>query len=87
MVVSRMLTCKVDNQGRMMLPASWRKRFGVKPSTALSVTEDESGALIVETYDQGVRRAQQIVARYLQPGSPPMSEELMQDRRREAKRE
>lgn len=75
------LTCKVDNQGRVMLPADWRKRFRVEPSATLVVTETESGALIVETREQGLRRAQAMVARYVAPGAVSMSEELSRERR------
>ena len=79
-----MLTCKIDSQGRVMLPANWRRRFKVQPSTTLTITEDETGALIVETHEQGVRRAQRLVAAYLKPEQRPMSEELLEDRLREA---
>lgn len=67
-----------------MLPVQWRKRFQVGPSTQLFVREDTSGALIVETKEQGLRRAQELVAQYVAPDSPSMAAELLEERRREA---
>ena len=78
------ITCKVDNQGRVMLPADWRKRFKVGPTTQLIVREDVNGALVVETREQGLRRAQELVARYIPAGGPSLVDELLEDRRREA---
>ena len=78
------LTCKVDNQGRVMLPAGWRKRFKVGPATQLIVREDDTGALIVETKEQGLRRAQELVAHYIPADAPSLVDELLEDRRREA---
>lgn len=74
-------TCMVDNQGRIMLPADWRKRFQVGPATQLVVREDRNGALVVETREQGLRRAQELVARYIPPHSGSMADELLEERR------
>ena len=41
-----------------MLPSWWRKQAGVGPSTELLAALDESGALVLETRDQGLRRAE-----------------------------
>lgn len=78
------LTCKVDNQGRIMLPADWRKRFNVGPATQLFLRERLNGSLILETKEQGLRRARALVARYIPPDSPSLVDELLEDRRREA---
>jgi len=77
-------TCSVDNQGRVMLPSDWRRRFQVGPATQLVVREDSNGALIVETKEQGLRRAQELVARYIRPGSSSLVDELLEERRNEA---
>jgi hypothetical protein len=67
-----------------VLPANWRKRFRVGSSTQLIVREDVNGALIVETKEQALRRAQELVARYIPPDSRSLVDELLEDRRREA---
>lgn len=81
------LTSTVDKQGRLLLPADWRKRFNVTGSTKLALRELENGALVLETPEQGIRRAQAIVAKYLKDSDRSLSEELLQERREEAARE
>ena len=78
------ITCKVDNQGRVMLPSDWRRRFKVGPATQVFVREDVNGALVVETREQGLRRAQELVARYIPPDSHSLVDELLEERRQEA---
>ena len=77
------LTLNVDKQGRVMLPSWWRKNSGVGPSSQLLVAIDESGALVLETREQGLRRAQALVRKYIPPGRR-LSDELIRDRRKEA---
>jgi bifunctional DNA-binding transcriptional regulator/antitoxin component of YhaV-PrlF toxin-antitoxin module len=80
------LTLKIDNQGRVMLPSWWRKDAGVGPSTELLVAVDESGALVLETRAQGLRRARALVRKYI-PANRVLSDELVRERRKEAARE
>ncbi len=82
------LTLKVDNQGRIMLPATWRKRHAIEPSTELFVRERKDGALLIGTRDQGLRRAQALVRQYVktQPGTS-IVDEFLAERRQEADRE
>jgi antitoxin PrlF len=79
-------TLNVDSQGRVMLPAWWRKREGVGPSTELCVAVTEEGALVVETREQGLRRARALVRKYI-PEGVNLSDELIAERRAEAARE
>lgn len=79
-----MLTCNIDKQGRIMLPVGWRRRFHVGPNTQLIVREDFNGALVMETREQGLRRAQQLVAQYIPPDSRSLVDELLDERRNEA---
>ncbi len=67
-----------------MLPADWRKRFQVGSATQLVVREDVNGALVVETREQGLRRAQELVVRYIPCDSHSLVDELLAERRREA---
>jgi bifunctional DNA-binding transcriptional regulator/antitoxin component of YhaV-PrlF toxin-antitoxin module len=76
-------TLRVDNQGRVILPSWWRKDAGVGPSAELLVAVDESGALVLETRDQGLRRARALVRKYI-PAARKLSDELVRDRRKEA---
>lgn len=67
-----------------MLPADWRRRFHVGPTTQLTVREDVNGALVMETREQGLRRAQELVAQYISPDSRSLVDELLNERRKEA---
>jgi hypothetical protein len=69
-----------------MLPAWWRRKEGVGPSTVLCAAVTEEGALIVETRDQGLRRARALLRKYI-PEGVNLSDELIADRRAEAARE
>lgn len=69
-----------------MLPAWWRKKEGVGPLTELCVAVTEEGALVVETRDQGLRRARALLRKYV-PEGVSLSDELIADRRAEAARE
>jgi len=69
-----------------MLPSWWRKKEGVGPSSQLCVALDESGSLVIETREQGLRRARALVRKCI-PAGVRLSDELIADRRAEAKRE
>jgi bifunctional DNA-binding transcriptional regulator/antitoxin component of YhaV-PrlF toxin-antitoxin module len=79
-------TLHTDSQGRVMLPAWWRKKEGVDPSTELCVAVTEQGSLVVETREQGLRRARALMRKYI-PEGVSLSDELIADRRAEAARE
>ena len=78
-----MNTCKVDNQGRIVIPSSWRTKQGIKPGTELRVVESEDGRLSVETLMQSVRRAQEIIRRTTKPSKELASDQLLRERREE----
>jgi len=69
-----------------MLPAWWRKREGIDPSTELYAAVTEEGALILETRAQGLRRATALIRKYIPEGAM-LSDELIAERRAEAARE
>jgi hypothetical protein len=69
-----------------MLPSWWRKKEGIGPSSELCVAVDEAGSLVIETREQGLRRARALVRKYI-PAGVRLSDELIADRRAEAKRE
>ena len=86
MVLMEITTLKVDRQGRIMLPSKWRRHHGVVASTEIRITEREDGSLTVETYEQSIRRAQDLVRRYV-PEGVSLVNELLADRRTETDRE
>jgi bifunctional DNA-binding transcriptional regulator/antitoxin component of YhaV-PrlF toxin-antitoxin module len=79
-------TLHTDSQGRVILPAWWRKKEGVDPSTELCVAVTEQGSLVVETREQGLRRARALMRKYI-PEGVNLSDEIIADRRAEAARE
>ena len=80
------VTLHVDNQGRIMLPSWWRKKEGIGPSSELCVALNEAGSLVIETREQGLRRARALVRKYVPEGAR-LSDELIAERRAEAERE
>ena len=60
--------------------------MGVRPSTDLCAVVTQEGALILETREQGLRRAQALVRKYI-PEGVTLSDELIADRRAEAARD
>jgi AbrB family looped-hinge helix DNA binding protein len=76
------LTCKVDNQGRIMLPAKWRKLHHIQPESELRV-ELRDNCLVLQTREQGVREAQEMVRRLI-PQGKSLVNDLLKQRRREA---
>ena len=78
-----MITCKIDNQGRIVLPSSWRAKQDIKPGTELLIDETVDGGLNIVTYMQAVRRAQEIVRKNTRPGGGSAVDDLLRERRRE----
>ena len=80
-------TCKVDRQGRILLPAKWRKENGVGPDgeVLVSVNDDR---VVVQTREKAIQRIQAMVrARVrLKPGESVV-DEFIAERRREARKE
>jgi hypothetical protein len=58
----------------------------VKPATELCVTINEDGGLLIETREQGLRRARALVRKYI-PQGVSLSAEMIADHRAETARE
>lgn len=71
--------------GRLVIPATYRKAMGVRPGDSLLLTLHGQEVRVVSPRE-ALRRAQALVKRHL-PAGRRLSEELISERRREARRE
>ena len=76
---------RINENGRVVIPASFRKALGVKPGdeVILSIEEDE---LRITTMKRRIERAQRRARQYVKPGVS-LVDELIAERREAAKRE
>ena len=82
--MAKVLT-KLGEGGRLVIPAEYRRELGVETGDELVLLlEDRS--IRVLTPREAIRRAQAIIRSYI-PEGPRLSDELIEDRRREAERE
>jgi len=74
-------TVRLDERGRLVLPAALRRRLGMRPGDDLLVSEEPGGALRVES-----RRAaaQALIGRARPAPDHSTVKELRAERRREA---
>ncbi len=78
-------TLLVNEQGRVTIPAPLRRELGIEPGSSM-VAYIEDGRLILEDYDHLAERIQREAAA-ARSASGPIVEELIAERRAEAKRE
>lgn len=76
---------KVDKNGRVYVPAEYRRELGLEPGESVMVQLHE-GELRIMSQLEGIRRAREIVARYVPPDRS-LADELIAERRAEAARE
>ena len=81
----RYVRCKINQNGRIVIPAAIRQEMGIKAGESL-LMEVEDGVLRIESYPARIRRIQQEFAQYNRPGVFA-SDELIAERRAEAARE
>lgn len=72
---------KIGKNGRMIIPAEFRRALGFKDGDEVIMHVDEDG-LRISTPAQATSRAQALVRRYV-PENSDLSGELMADRRKE----
>lgn len=72
---------KIDSAGRLVLPAPYRKALGLNAGddVLLSLEDDE---VRIVSRDRAIRRAQELVAKYV-PDDVSLVDELIAERRRE----
>ncbi len=76
---------RIAEGGRLVIPAEFRRKLGLNPGDSV-VIDIADGELRVRSLSAAVQRAQALVRRYI-PADVNLSEELIRDRRAEAKRE
>jgi AbrB family looped-hinge helix DNA binding protein len=76
---------KINQQGRIVIPAECRDAAGLKPGDELLIEAIGEGELRLRTKEQALREAQRIVARY--SSGRDLVAELIAERREEAERE
>jgi antitoxin PrlF len=76
---------RIDQQGRIVIPAECRAAAGLKPGDELIVEAVGGGELRLRTPERMLREAQQIVACY--GSGRDLVAELIDERRAEAARE
>jgi len=76
---------RVSENGRMVIPIAFRRAVGINAGdeVILRVEDDE---LRITTLKKSLERAQRLVRKYIKPGIS-LSDELIAERRREARRE
>ena len=75
---------KVDDAGRVLIPAEIRKRLGMKPGVTVTITEGPSGRIILEPALALLREAQEYF-QSIAPAGVLWSDELIAERRKEAR--
>ncbi len=76
---------RINDNGRIVIPAGIRQRMGIKPGDTLFLTL-EGDVLKVEPHLARIRRVQESL-RHLIPAGRLLSDELIAERREEARRE
>lgn len=76
---------KIGSNGRLVIPASLRKEAGIDSSQPY-VIRVEGSSLVIEHQQQNLDRIRALVRRYV-PEGVSLSEELIAERREEAKHE
>ena len=79
-------TARLESSGRILLPAAIRRQLGLSEGSTVIVTAEESGAIRVTSRFQALAQVRDEVRQYI-PAGRDLVEELIQDRRAEAKRE
>lgn len=73
---------KIGEDGRIVIPAVFRKKMGLKPGDELIILLEEDGIRLL-TPQQGIKRAQALVRQYV-PEGKSLVDELIQERRKES---
>lgn len=76
---------RINENGRVVIPASFRKALGINPGDEV-VLRLENDELRISTLRQRIARAQRLVSQHVKPGVS-LADELIAERREAARRE
>ncbi len=76
---------RVNENGRVVIPASYRKALGIKAGDQVILSMAD-GELRITTVKRRIERAQRLVRNYVKPGTS-LVDELIAERREAAKHE
>ena len=79
------ITTKVAEGGRIVIPAKFREALGIKIGGEVTVSL-KGGSLEISTREQALRRIQEMMKGKIKPGRSVV-DELIRERREEAARE
>ena len=79
-------TVKVDGSGRILIPAKVRKQMNLRKDTTL-IAKLEEQKLVLNTRAEALREVQEFFSKYRPKDGKLLSDEIIEDRRREARRE
>jgi AbrB family looped-hinge helix DNA binding protein len=77
---------RIEKSGRILIPASVRRRLGLSEGSQVLVKVEESGALQVTSRSQALAKVREEIRKYI-PAGQDLAEELIRDRRAEVERE
>ena len=83
--MERAIRMRVNENGRVVLPAAFRKALDIKPGDEV-VGHLEGDELRITTLERRIEHAQRRIRRYVKPGTT-LADELIAERREAAKRE
>jgi len=79
-------TVRLDGSGRILLPAKVRKQLELQQGSVLIARVDKE-RLVLETRSRALREVQAYFSKFRPTGGKLLSEELIEERREEARRE
>jgi AbrB family looped-hinge helix DNA binding protein len=85
MAVDTETRMRINENGRVVIPASYRKALGIKAGDEV-ILRMEDGELRITTMKRRLERAQRRVRQYVKPGVS-LADELIAERREAARRE
>jgi antitoxin PrlF len=85
MTVKQETRTRVNENGRVVIPAAFRKAMGINVGDQV-VLRIEDNELRISTLKQRIERAQRLVRQHVKPGTS-LVDELIAERRKAAKRE